>query len=769
MTDTHLIRIPDTEWHVWRWALLRSAGFPADGLDRLSAPECARAADAYLAGRTEGFQTAFDSAVAATAQAVYDIAADPGFRTAVTWQNPGAAVAADSVLRDGPVAPRNSRRRSREEIIAKYWQRYCAKNDTVGFFGPICWVDLDAGATPMSGGPGPALTRQSVIFFERWALAAVADRLAGDRRIRPWLPVGLQPHLTLRGRSLYHPQRPAMVLSSAQADALAACDGVRSAHEIALCLAADPGTGFRTESDVYALLEQLAERGVLRWGADLPMNLEAESVLRQHLADIGDDAARQWATAAFSSLCVRRDALLSAGDPGELTTAMSALDAEFTELTGEQPRQRSGQTQAGRTLCHFETVRDLDLTFGGALLDKLGSLEPLLISGRWLTAALAEAHEAALTDTYRAAAAELNSADVPFAHLWFPALDAFVGRQPRAERVIEDFLGRWNSILELDERACQASRLDLDGRELLARALEAFPATRPGWSSARFHSPDLHVCAASMEAVRHGDFTIVLGELHVSLAAFDTNFFMIGHADPAQLIDAMGQDIPVSRVGIAIPDDWPRTTAREAEWLTGPADVQLGFTAAPPVDRQRLLPITSLTVSPSGDKLTVHAPDGRCWPLIEMFTGLLWMHAFDTWKLAGTGPHTPRIAVDGVVLVRETWRTTVGATMLAGVIGERERYLAVRRWRQALGLPERVFTRIGTETKPCYFDLTSPLYARVLCNMMGAAQRQGGTDTTVAVSEMLPGPDQAWLRDAEGRRYASELRLQLRDPNQALR
>jgi hypothetical protein len=147
-----------------------------------------------------------------------------------------------------------------------------------------------------------------------------------------------------------------------------------------------------------------------------------------------------------------------------------------------------------------------------------------------------------------------------------------------------------------------------------------------------------------------------------------------------------------------------------------------------------------------------------------MFSGLLWLHAFDAWKLAGLGSHTPRISIDGLVIARETWRSSVRETGLAGITGERERYLAVRRWRRSLCLPERVFVRVDTEVKPCYFDLTSPLYARILCAMLSAAQTTGGPDTGLAVTELLPDSDQAWLTDASGRRYTSELRVQMRDP-----
>jgi hypothetical protein len=100
--DDHLVPLAG-DWALRRDFAVRSAGFPVSGLDAFGA-----------------------------------------FREALTWQNRGAlATAADGLLKDG-VKP--SRRRQREEVVARYWQRYCSKNDTIGFFGPLAWGEVrDAG------------------------------------------------------------------------------------------------------------------------------------------------------------------------------------------------------------------------------------------------------------------------------------------------------------------------------------------------------------------------------------------------------------------------------------------------------------------------------------------------------------------------------------------------------------------------------------------------------------------------------------------------
>src|SRR6185437_10304567 len=130
------------DWGLWRDVAVRSAGFPVSGLD------------VFGPGDESGRLRA--------------AARDPLFREAVTWQNAAAlANAVDKVAAGAPTKP--SRARQREEIVASYWQRYCSKNDTIGFFGPLAWGRVTDDGPPLRARCGRLIAQRDV-HFEAWAV-----------------------------------------------------------------------------------------------------------------------------------------------------------------------------------------------------------------------------------------------------------------------------------------------------------------------------------------------------------------------------------------------------------------------------------------------------------------------------------------------------------------------------------------------------------------------------------------------------------------------
>ena len=777
--DDHLVPLPGSQWAVWRDAVLRSTGFPADGLDRFAAPECAAVADACLSGRSsrQEFESAYAAACADAAVTAAAIAADPLFREALTWQNPVAAsvLAAlpreaghrDAGLRDA----RHQRKkwRKRADVVARYWQRYCGKNDTIGFFGPVSWATIDPRGPAVTLRRGPGLVRSREVCYEYWALEAYVRRIAADPVVRPWLPVGIHPHLTLEApnRQVLRPGQPPLPLSDAEVEVLARCDGRRPAADIAAA-AVSADVGLAGDTDVFDVLGALCAKQVVWWGVDLPLNPRADGVLRATLAGVGDPAARERALAGLRRLDTARAAVAAAsGDPDALITALGELDAEFVAVTGADPQRRKGEAYAGRRVCYEETVRDVDVTFGSAILDAIADplTTVLLPAARWLSAALADAYTIAFRQLYDTLI-QPGADGVPLGSFWQPAWELARGRGPRpVDAVAAEFRRRWTALLGLEKLPPGVHRVSARAADMAKDAARVFEAAGPGWAGARIHSPDLHICAASVQALARGEFTVVLGEIHTAWPTLDNAVFVDRHPDPDRLRAAAARDIG-PQIRPLYPTDWPRYTARIAPVL-GVTDHQLAFAPAPGADPARVLPITALTVADSDGQLVAVGTDGSMRPLAAVFALLIGWLAAAAFDLTGGAAHSSRITVDRLVIARETWRTTIGDAGLADAGTRPEQYLAARRLRAALGLPERVFARIATEIKPVYVDFTSPRYLSAFCTMLRSAAMTAGEKAAVAFSELLPTPEDAWLTDATGRRYFSELRIQVRDPMRA--
>ena len=143
------------DWELWRDFAVRSAGFPVSGLDVFGPGD-----------ESERLSRA---------------AQDARFQEAVTWQNPAAL--ANAVLKVASGSPtKPSQARKREEIVASYWQRYCGKNDTIGFFGPLAWGRIEDDGLPLHARSG-GLVRSRHVHFEAWPVQALAETLDPELRI----------------------------------------------------------------------------------------------------------------------------------------------------------------------------------------------------------------------------------------------------------------------------------------------------------------------------------------------------------------------------------------------------------------------------------------------------------------------------------------------------------------------------------------------------------------------------------------------------------
>jgi lantibiotic biosynthesis dehydratase-like protein len=160
-------------------------------------------------------------------------------------------------------------------------------------------------------------------------------------------------------------------------------------------------------------------------------------------------------------------------------------------------------------------------------------------------------------------------------------------------------------------------------------------------------------------------------------------------------------------------------------------------------------------------------PEGFVSFLVEIGRqGLQPLAYFPGFEVAGV-KRWPRFVAGRVVLFRRRWVFAPGAgprPPRPGAVPEEaaaEFFLAVARWRHEHGLPRHVFVHTAAEPKPFYVDLEAPLCVELLRRAIVSVQ--GGEPPVLHVTEMLPAPDELWVRDGEGR-YAAEFLLHLHGP-----
>jgi hypothetical protein len=690
------------------------------------------------------------AALAENSECLRAEAADPLFREALLWQNRRALETGVASLLRHASGPSNSKTRQNEMLIASYLQRYCAKNDTIGFFGPVGWGEIVDERRGLGVLPGPQLLASRKVYFEHWAIDALAASLAADARLLPDLVPRPAPTLRLEGDILHSGER-AIELGPEVARVLVACDGVRSARALASALVADGSLGFGDPDEVYQLLAELADQRIVTWTLEVPpVDQYPERELRRLLERVEDSEARAEALAKLERLEeARADIAAAAGDSERLEPAIDRLQQVFEEVTGGTSTRRGGATYAGRTLFFEDCRRDALVELGGDVARRVGApLGLVLASARWYSRAIAERYRQAFSAIYRELA---TSGAVDYLRFAPVADSLFTGDPARPAPLVAEvqraLQERWRDLLRLDLSAARESRSTV---ELAAGVADRFSAPRAGWPGAKHHSPDMMFAARGAEAVGAGDYLAVLGELHIGCNTLSSPLFLGQHQHPEELIAALDEEIPPPRIAVVVPK---QRSARPMLNCFSPhaVDVETGVTRSFR-RRENVIAASQLLLEETDGLLGVRSRDGRfAFEVVAFYEQRIMYESVTHFSLLPAAEHRPRVAIDQLVIARESWRMTPPFAF-----AEREelcdRFEGALRWARDHRMPRQVFARVPHETKPFYVDFHSPILVEMLARQLRKAE-------WVSVTEMLPSLSESWLSDAAGNYYTSELRM----------
>ena len=823
----HAVDLPGGHWRLWRTLALRGAGFPVGLVLKLEGSGVVAAADQYLAAKRErerrldvvldrlremsaadpedrpriralrrlrrqlrrgvvdagsadpgqqalavalqqekngliGLSAAYDSDAATVIEAMSGIASDPLFREAALWQTGKAlGYAAKSLGR-----PQNQKQREAIEFIALVTQRYAVKNDTCGFFGPAGWAELDDGFSGyLRLETAPKLTSCCSVYFEGWTIDALAEVFDRDPDTKRWAVPRLWTSVWLEPEGACLPQVGLLQLPQIERRVLDACDGVRTAHAIALQLIKDDRSPLTTEAEVFEVLGRLAERKVLIWRIEVAPQLHPDRRLKSIIEGIGDRPLRQRCAEALEALLQARDRVAeSAGKPDELERSFEHMDETFTRLTGQPPTRRPGFMYAGRNLLYKDCRRAGEVTFGQDFLDQLGPpLSIVLDGGRWFLGEVSHALRGCLRDCHAELAQQLGcdaiDAETFLEHAksdqWLQGIV-----RPLLKKLEVHYQAAWGQVL-VEPIHDSPHQVAYDVKATAARARRVFQSPKDSWGMARQLSPDVMVSARGADAFQRGEFEFLLGELHLG-NTLTWSALAAQHPDLDRLLEWLAADNEGNTVVLKQKPTrgW---IARGNQLLILPTFWRYEYgDDLPSLPGCNRLPAGKLLAVDVGNDVKFRTRDGSFeFSALDVFSD--WMTPPINKILSNVRPesrHTRRITLGRLTIVRERWDLSASDMPFLAQRDRSRRFAAVRAWAAERGMPRWVFFRAPTEPKPCYLDFDSPAFVEVFVRQMKLMEAA----KTVKIVEMKPRVDETWLVDGQGVCYTSELRIVAQPP-----
>lgn len=705
----------------------------------------------------------YPEALERLSQAIKLFARDENFRKAIGWQNLEAVeTTVDALALDKQMSA--SKRKQRESLIANYVQRYCIKNDTIGFFGPMAWVEIEKQLNKSELKIGKNLVRSSSIHFEDWVIDALAQKIASNDDYIPWLVACREPFLHVENSVLYFPNGKTAQLSETEAKLLVFCDGIKTVREIANLILADPFTLFNSMEDVFTGLRELEQMRRIKLVLPIPSCQDnPDQALYDCLIKIDDNVLRTNVLRDLDSLVKIKIEMQNTSDASaNLFSALNKLDRKFIDIVGGSSRRRFGETYGGRGIVYEDCHRDISIKLSSRVLnDTFQPLELIMDSARWFTHAACRQFENALKIEFTKLQTEQRKIEVHLPDFWLQVQSImFKGELP-----IEDLASKlkfnWEHIL-LANISSTENRVTLSTEDVRAQVRSSFPQDGYAWRLARHQCPDVMFCAQSPDHLFNGDYLAVLGEVHIASNTLTTNSFASQHPRPNHLFKCLNSDLgrpyimpKLSPVASGIPT--------RTQFLDDPESaIEIVFSSGfIPVNQKTAIPIADLVVFDlQGCLMVRHRKSNWYAPIIEVLGDFLSLSVINHFGLMHKREHTPRVTIDKLVVQRETWSYLVDELAFVYIKDECELFRLARVWKDVKGLPSTVFLKMSWEEKPVYIDFNSIVSVRILAkqirNAMGSIL---GSSHQLTFSEVLPNIDELWLTDLDGERFTSEFRF----------
>ncbi|MET9819407.1 lantibiotic dehydratase [Streptomyces sp. NPDC006355] len=675
------------------------------------------AVDAWRAA-AEHYLTQYEEADQRATTELRTLLERPEITEAILLSNPDAYrnMLLPLLRSSGPLTSR--RRRARRQMYT-YVQRFCAKNETVSFFGPMAYGTVHDDDTALR----TDLPCRREVFLSHWAGRALSRAIARDTRLLPDLIL----HRTSNGDALA--DLPEGADPSDQAAARDVIGRIDATGSTLRTLVRDTG---RPAKEVARALRLLLAAGAvdMRLGAGA-YDLRPLATLLERLRELpASPARRQWID-RLAGLEARR-ADLEAGSGPEREHLIRALEEAFTAVTGEDPRRAPGATYADRAIFYEEASSPFDLVISRDVAQRWQQrLRALLevATGHGLATQRAAvetvcralgprrldlgAYATLTTELFPAPGSTFGTGYAPVYRA-----DEWPAEAERLEKEAAAAPGDRYALIDLCVKASSAS--DLSEADLLVARIHHHLLV-PSWLGTMH--PDQDGFAAAAERWVQAQRGRLIG---FDFGRRNKGYYRFPGTEVALRPAAWNDSEPAVRR----PERFTVTVDHHDVALWDPDGTRV-FAYLPLDDFVKYAPFAALSHPQVAHPAVVPPGTGES-------------------REATQDEGLAEVRVGGVACQRRRWQVD---TNRLGFAAPHARFLELRRLADRTST-RFLFCRSPHERKPYLLDLACPLAADL------AGHLAHSTESLLA-EVMSPGPDELWLRDARGRRYTSELRIQV--------
>lgn len=753
-------------WTMSRMCWLRSAGFPCHASHELSSPANVRLLKGWLyldegsstqrlrvgpLPTAKEWQDIEEALLRNVRENLTSIIHDESFQEAVFLSNRASFERIQTLAKCEWSGPRK-RLEERTRLAWMYLQRFCTKNDTTSFFGPISWGEVVNASNRLEVERSSKgwLTRRE-IFLEHWAIQALANVISDDPEIYAHLPIYLNPACKVESETIYLPVDRRLPLRGDARLLLSRFDGGEkqcryTASELIDWAASEGFAAARAHSTLEALL---TSKVLMRRIVIPTVDPKPEQLLSRRLSELPDSCARRdhWLDflSAVKTLCIQ----LQESRLKERINLASEAQQLFELAVGpEALRRRAGEAYTGRYVFYEEAERGLRFYIGERLRGELAPvLELVLEAYRWVSIRVAELLHKQYLEVYQSL---VNPGERVVNFLRFYAAAARLDLGPLIREIKEVIRRAWS--------AAGAPAESEDWQLTHAALSEVVSALKTDACDAavslcltKVHSPDILLAARSLSELNQGHYQAVVGEVHPGVHTVAQPVALPFCPDPAYLSKEVNELLSPHAMVLADPSqsfqrsdiNWPNC---ENYWEV----VFDGGGSRLPEDRQ--IPIGhGEVIAEDGwlyfrDARTRH----RCDLLLTMPSALHKI-LFEVSPFVLGADAGCRITCEKVILKRRSQLARCSDLFDPGEPTDRATsFSKVVRWAASKRLPRYGFFKASGEPKPVFIDFLNPLAVDCFVRSLVRAGE-------VLVSEMRPGPDELWLEDSRGR-FTCELR-----------